>query len=221
MAAVEKPDGQASGFGANSWLVEEMYEQFVRDPNSVSASWQEFFVDYHSHTPSVAAAAAESAEVRAVVDEFRQAEPEVAIDVAPPPPPGTTEPSVAPPPPPPGFTPPPAATYQPPGTMAPGPPAAPPVSAGGQNGAEPLDLDLKIQLEGLEQRVRARRRSRTLQHKTRPRYIRQNHRGRPANRGIRRTQRYNGDARTSRAGLSGGYTIRQSAGGGGRDNNPK
>ena len=82
MAAVEKPDGQASGFGANSWLVEEMYEQFVRDPSSVSESWQEFFVDYHSHTPSVAAAA-ESAEVRAVVDEFRQAEPEVAIDVAP------------------------------------------------------------------------------------------------------------------------------------------
>ena len=78
-----KPDGQGAGFGANSWLVEEMYEQFVRDPSSVSDSWQEFFIDYHSHTPSVAAAAAASAEVRAVVDEYRQAGPEATIDVAP------------------------------------------------------------------------------------------------------------------------------------------
>jgi 2-oxoglutarate decarboxylase len=88
---VAKPDGQGSGFGANSWLVEEMYEQFVRDPSSVSESWQEFFIDYHSHTPSVAAAAAESAEVRAVVDEYRQAEPEATIDVAPAAPPPVAE----------------------------------------------------------------------------------------------------------------------------------
>ena len=45
-------NGQGSGFGANSWLVEEMYEQFVHDPNSVSDSWQEFFADYRSQTPA-------------------------------------------------------------------------------------------------------------------------------------------------------------------------
>jgi 2-oxoglutarate decarboxylase len=68
-----------------------MYEQFVRDPSSVSESWQEFFIDYHSHTPSVAAAAAASDEVRAVVDEYRQAEPEATIDVAPAAPPPVAE----------------------------------------------------------------------------------------------------------------------------------
>ena len=33
-------------FGANSWLVEEMYEQFRSDPASVSDAWREFFSDY-------------------------------------------------------------------------------------------------------------------------------------------------------------------------------
>ena len=35
--------------GPNAWLVDEMYEQFRRDPGSVSQSWQEFFQGY---TPS-------------------------------------------------------------------------------------------------------------------------------------------------------------------------
>ena len=33
-------------FGPNAWLVDDMYEQYVRDPSSVSASWREFFADY-------------------------------------------------------------------------------------------------------------------------------------------------------------------------------
>ncbi|MSZ88601.1 MAG: multifunctional oxoglutarate decarboxylase/oxoglutarate dehydrogenase thiamine pyrophosphate-binding subunit/dihydrolipoyllysine-residue succinyltransferase subunit, partial [Actinobacteria bacterium] len=37
--------------GPNAWLVDEMYEQFQRDPASVSESWQEFF---HGYNPSVA-----------------------------------------------------------------------------------------------------------------------------------------------------------------------
>lgn len=37
--------------GPNAWLVDEMYEQFQRDPVSVSESWQEFF---HGYSPSVA-----------------------------------------------------------------------------------------------------------------------------------------------------------------------
>jgi multifunctional 2-oxoglutarate metabolism enzyme len=71
MSRVAAPDGQGSGFGANSWLVEEMYEQFVADPASVSPSWQEFFADYHSQAPSVAAAAATSHAVQAVADAHR------------------------------------------------------------------------------------------------------------------------------------------------------
>ncbi|MDQ2727914.1 MAG: multifunctional oxoglutarate decarboxylase/oxoglutarate dehydrogenase thiamine pyrophosphate-binding subunit/dihydrolipoyllysine-residue succinyltransferase subunit [Actinomycetota bacterium] len=33
-------------FGPNAWLVDDMYEQYRRDPSSVSASWQEFFEGY-------------------------------------------------------------------------------------------------------------------------------------------------------------------------------
>ena len=33
-------------FGANSWLVEEMYEQYREDPASVGPTWQEFFSDF-------------------------------------------------------------------------------------------------------------------------------------------------------------------------------
>ncbi|MEO5975293.1 MAG: multifunctional oxoglutarate decarboxylase/oxoglutarate dehydrogenase thiamine pyrophosphate-binding subunit/dihydrolipoyllysine-residue succinyltransferase subunit [Ilumatobacteraceae bacterium] len=35
-------------FGANSWLVEEMYERYREDPISVGTIWQEFFSDYRS-----------------------------------------------------------------------------------------------------------------------------------------------------------------------------
>ncbi len=33
----------ASQFGANDWLIEEMYEQYVADPTSVDARWAEYF----------------------------------------------------------------------------------------------------------------------------------------------------------------------------------
>ncbi len=35
-----------SGFGPNDWLVEEMYERFLDDPDSVDTAWHEFFADY-------------------------------------------------------------------------------------------------------------------------------------------------------------------------------
>ncbi|HXY45535.1 MAG TPA: multifunctional oxoglutarate decarboxylase/oxoglutarate dehydrogenase thiamine pyrophosphate-binding subunit/dihydrolipoyllysine-residue succinyltransferase subunit [Acidimicrobiales bacterium] len=41
-------DGAAGAYGPNAWLVEEMYEAYLADPNSVSESWQEFFADYRS-----------------------------------------------------------------------------------------------------------------------------------------------------------------------------
>ncbi|MEY2434482.1 MAG: multifunctional 2-oxoglutarate metabolism enzyme, partial [Acidimicrobiaceae bacterium] len=45
--------GTANALGPNEWLVDEMYEQYVADPNSVSKSWQEFFADYRrdEHEP--------------------------------------------------------------------------------------------------------------------------------------------------------------------------
>ena len=46
------------GFGTNSWLVEEMYEQFREDPESVGEAWREFFADYRSTNPDAPAPAA-------------------------------------------------------------------------------------------------------------------------------------------------------------------
>ncbi|PZS16481.1 MAG: multifunctional oxoglutarate decarboxylase/oxoglutarate dehydrogenase thiamine pyrophosphate-binding subunit/dihydrolipoyllysine-residue succinyltransferase subunit, partial [Acidimicrobiales bacterium] len=36
----------AGAFGANAWLVDDMFEQFRQDPSSVSRTWREFFADY-------------------------------------------------------------------------------------------------------------------------------------------------------------------------------
>jgi len=41
---VTQPAG--AEFGANSWLVDEMYAQYLSDADSVSESWREFFSDY-------------------------------------------------------------------------------------------------------------------------------------------------------------------------------
>ncbi|HSK96931.1 MAG TPA: hypothetical protein VK891_09975, partial [Euzebyales bacterium] len=33
-------------FGANLWLVDEMYQEYLKSPDAVSETWQEFFSDY-------------------------------------------------------------------------------------------------------------------------------------------------------------------------------
>jgi multifunctional 2-oxoglutarate metabolism enzyme len=35
-----------AALGPNAWLVDEMYEQYLADPTSVSESWRDFFADY-------------------------------------------------------------------------------------------------------------------------------------------------------------------------------
>ena len=37
--------------GQNAWLIEEMYDRYQADPDSVSAGWRNFFADYRSHIP--------------------------------------------------------------------------------------------------------------------------------------------------------------------------
>jgi 2-oxoglutarate decarboxylase len=41
----------SADFGANEWLVEEMYERYCADPNSVDAAWHDFFADYRPAKP--------------------------------------------------------------------------------------------------------------------------------------------------------------------------
>ncbi|WP_030207460.1 multifunctional oxoglutarate decarboxylase/oxoglutarate dehydrogenase thiamine pyrophosphate-binding subunit/dihydrolipoyllysine-residue succinyltransferase subunit [Streptomyces bikiniensis] len=55
-------DGQgqnpATAFGANEWLVDEIYQQYLQDPNSVDRAWWDFFADYKpgaSETPAAPA----------------------------------------------------------------------------------------------------------------------------------------------------------------------
>ncbi|HEY0641623.1 MAG TPA: multifunctional oxoglutarate decarboxylase/oxoglutarate dehydrogenase thiamine pyrophosphate-binding subunit/dihydrolipoyllysine-residue succinyltransferase subunit [Pseudonocardiaceae bacterium] len=58
-------NSQASQFGPNEWLIEEMYERFLADPASVDAAWHDFFADYKpttlGGTGQVAAAGASTA----------------------------------------------------------------------------------------------------------------------------------------------------------------
>ncbi|GAA0669286.1 multifunctional oxoglutarate decarboxylase/oxoglutarate dehydrogenase thiamine pyrophosphate-binding subunit/dihydrolipoyllysine-residue succinyltransferase subunit [Kitasatospora atroaurantiaca] len=48
----ETPVSSASstGFGPNEWLVDEIYQQYLQDPNSVDRAWWDFFADYKPGT---------------------------------------------------------------------------------------------------------------------------------------------------------------------------
>ncbi|MGD9997189.1 MAG: multifunctional oxoglutarate decarboxylase/oxoglutarate dehydrogenase thiamine pyrophosphate-binding subunit/dihydrolipoyllysine-residue succinyltransferase subunit [Ilumatobacteraceae bacterium] len=45
-------DHAGPDFGANSWLVDEMYAQYLADEDAVSESWREFFSDYQGGRPA-------------------------------------------------------------------------------------------------------------------------------------------------------------------------
>ncbi len=49
MSGEAKPNPANTGFGPNEWLVDEIYQQYLSNKNSVDPSWWEFFGDY---TPS-------------------------------------------------------------------------------------------------------------------------------------------------------------------------
>src|SRR5215472_11023298 len=55
-AAPEPAAGQAD-FGANEWLVEELYQRYLADPGSVDRAWWSFFADYQPTIPNGAAPA--------------------------------------------------------------------------------------------------------------------------------------------------------------------
>jgi 2-oxoglutarate decarboxylase len=44
--AVTVDAGQFAGFGPNEWLVFEMYQSYLKDPESVDKAWWDFFADY-------------------------------------------------------------------------------------------------------------------------------------------------------------------------------
>ena len=40
------PGHEAADFGANEWLVDELYQRYLADPGSVDRAWWSFFADY-------------------------------------------------------------------------------------------------------------------------------------------------------------------------------
>ncbi|MEV5984785.1 multifunctional oxoglutarate decarboxylase/oxoglutarate dehydrogenase thiamine pyrophosphate-binding subunit/dihydrolipoyllysine-residue succinyltransferase subunit [Streptomyces sp. NPDC052051] len=51
----------AAAFGPNEWLVDEIYQQYLQDPNSVDRAWWDFFADYKPGAPAASPAAASTA----------------------------------------------------------------------------------------------------------------------------------------------------------------
>ncbi|MFE2099181.1 MULTISPECIES: multifunctional oxoglutarate decarboxylase/oxoglutarate dehydrogenase thiamine pyrophosphate-binding subunit/dihydrolipoyllysine-residue succinyltransferase subunit [unclassified Streptomyces] len=51
----------AAAFGPNEWLVDEIYQQYLQDPNSVDRAWWDFFADYKPGAPAAAAPAGTAA----------------------------------------------------------------------------------------------------------------------------------------------------------------
>ncbi len=65
MASTPQPTSTSASTSAstsqselNAWLVEELYEQFRRDPASLSRSWRDFFADYRPEEPGEPAVSA-------------------------------------------------------------------------------------------------------------------------------------------------------------------
>ena len=57
-AGGETPPGELAQFGPNEWLVDEIYQQYLHDPESVDKAWWDFFNDYQPATANAAAPAA-------------------------------------------------------------------------------------------------------------------------------------------------------------------
>src|SRR5579862_3127361 len=74
-----------ANFGANEWLVEELYQRYQADPSSVDRAWWSFFADY---TPALT----NGTGPQPVISAARPA-------AAPPAPPGVPAPAQAPAPP--------------------------------------------------------------------------------------------------------------------------
>ena len=55
--ATDPTDGRLTGFGPNEWLVDEIYDQFLKDRSSVDPAWWEFFEGYTPADNSPVAAA--------------------------------------------------------------------------------------------------------------------------------------------------------------------
>lgn len=82
----------AAAFGPNEWLVDEIYQQYLQDPNSVDRAWWDFFADYKPGTSGTAdkpvpapAGAVPAAPAANTVNNTAPAQTEAQAPAAPPP----------------------------------------------------------------------------------------------------------------------------------------
>ncbi|QTE30307.1 multifunctional oxoglutarate decarboxylase/oxoglutarate dehydrogenase thiamine pyrophosphate-binding subunit/dihydrolipoyllysine-residue succinyltransferase subunit [Pengzhenrongella sicca] len=61
MSKKSEPDSIRAEFGANEWLVDDLYEQYLQDKNQVDPAWWEFFQDYKPADDAVASPATTTA----------------------------------------------------------------------------------------------------------------------------------------------------------------
>ncbi|MCG7288363.1 hypothetical protein MHY85_20625, partial [Cellulomonas sp. ACRRI] len=47
-----EPDVNRADFGANTWLVDELYEQYLQDKTAVDPAWWDFFEGYKPSAPA-------------------------------------------------------------------------------------------------------------------------------------------------------------------------
>ncbi|MGH3183396.1 MAG: 2-oxoglutarate dehydrogenase E1 subunit family protein, partial [Streptosporangiaceae bacterium] len=50
--AAPDPAASQADFGANEWLVEELYQRYLADPGSVDRAWWSFFADFQPTLPN-------------------------------------------------------------------------------------------------------------------------------------------------------------------------
>jgi 2-oxoglutarate decarboxylase len=85
----------AAEFGPNEWLVDEIYQQYLRDPASVDKAWWDFFADYQPADGGAAATAAAAPAAPVPAQPAPLATPVPAAPVAPTPAPAPTAAPVA------------------------------------------------------------------------------------------------------------------------------
>ncbi|MFI2299062.1 multifunctional oxoglutarate decarboxylase/oxoglutarate dehydrogenase thiamine pyrophosphate-binding subunit/dihydrolipoyllysine-residue succinyltransferase subunit [Actinacidiphila glaucinigra] len=76
--------GPAAGFGPNEWLVDEIYQQYLQDPNSVDRAWWDFFADYKPGADTGSAVASGRPQPAPAAPPAAPAAPAAAAPVAPP-----------------------------------------------------------------------------------------------------------------------------------------
>ncbi|MGH8957687.1 MAG: 2-oxo acid dehydrogenase subunit E2, partial [Acidimicrobiia bacterium] len=100
MSDTEVPGLEPAAFGSNSWIVDEIYQQFLEDPESVSKSWRAYFNGEGPDESPAPLPAASPPVVPAVEPSGVVIDPEAPVPTAPSTPPSPPTPAPVPPQPP-------------------------------------------------------------------------------------------------------------------------